>query len=483
MINEFTLHNNAMLFDNTTGVFFEKPYVGFGLERLNNHNKRYLQSLLSLLSQNAVHRSNADISCDAVKQYFKLNGFTELILKTTDECNLRCKYCVYSDHYPYTSQYSHNRMPLSTAISAVDYYLNCIIDQQLFLNKTPFIAFYGGEPLLNFNLVKGVIEHVEETYPNLLVHYTITTNGIMLKDKHIADFLRSHNVIICVSIYGYRDNHDRNRLKTNGAPTYDEICEIVHSYFQDYQLIYSLCCIDYLTDLRKLYQYYMTYDRMSGGDMPHLLRVSQIFDLGTDYYDQFSAESQERFASDYRHLEAEYIRLAQNGESNWFLDLMIGQELLHVFDRPKFGNLGGFYVVNGCCVPGEKIYVYPDGTFGVCEKVGIDDIKIGDIHNGIDFKCVSSWINKMNRIMSDFCGACTTSSACSVCFSQLTSAESLGFTKRKCALRKSAFFHCIEVISEIERKNPNFFTNKVLSIVKRNSNADISEGLLNIMLS
>lgn len=33
---------------------------------------------------------------------------------------------------------------------------------------------------------------------------------------------------------------------------------------------------------------------------------------------------------------------------------MIGQELLHAFDRPKFGNIGGLYVVNGCCIPGEK---------------------------------------------------------------------------------------------------------------------------------
>lgn len=217
--------------------------------------------------------------------------------------------------------------------------------------------------------------------------------------------------------------------------------------------------------------------------MPHLLRVSQIFDLGTDYYDQFSSEHRDQFAMDYRYLEQEYIRLAKNGDSNWFLDLMIGQELLHAFDRPKFGNIGGLYVVNGCCIPGEKIYVYPDGTFGVCEKVGLDDIKIGDIKHGLDFKRISHLINKMNRIMSDFCGNCNMSSICSVCFSQLVSPDSLGLTAQKCALRKAAFFHCIEVIAEIERANPNFFATKVNTLVKRNLNADITEGLLNIMLS
>ena len=39
--------------------------------------------------------------------------------------------------------------------------------------------------------------------------------------------------------------------------------------------------------------------------MPHLLRVSQIFDLGTDYYDQFSSEHRDQFAMDYRYLEQE----------------------------------------------------------------------------------------------------------------------------------------------------------------------------------
>lgn len=135
----------------------------------------------------------------------------------------------------------------------------------------------------------------------------------------MVDFLKKHNVIICVSIDGYKDNHDRNRLKSNTAPTYDEICRIIQTNFEDYPLIYSLCCIDYLTDLRKLYQYYMNSDRMSGGGMPHLLRVSQIFDLGTDYYDQFSSEHRDQFAMDYRYLEQEYIRLAKTETAIGFL--------------------------------------------------------------------------------------------------------------------------------------------------------------------
>lgn len=139
MISEFKIHKSSMLYDNKTGVIFEKPYNEFAQAHLNSHNKKYLQALQDMLSKSAIDGSVVELSSDAIEQYFKLNGFTELILKTTDECNLRCKYCVYSDHYPYTSKYSHNRMSLDVAVSAVDYYLNCIIDQQLYLHKTPFM--------------------------------------------------------------------------------------------------------------------------------------------------------------------------------------------------------------------------------------------------------------------------------------------------------------------------------------------------------
>lgn len=103
MISEFKIHKSSMLYDNKTGVIFEKPYNEFAQAHLNSHNNKYLQALQDILSKSAIDGSVVELSPDAIEQYFKLNGFTELILKTTDECNLRCKYCVYSDHYPYTS--------------------------------------------------------------------------------------------------------------------------------------------------------------------------------------------------------------------------------------------------------------------------------------------------------------------------------------------------------------------------------------------
>ena len=92
MISEFKIHKSSMLYDNKTGVIFEKPYNEFAQAHLNSHNNKYLQALQDILSKSAIDGSVVELSPDAIEQYFKLNGFTELILKTTDECNLRCKY-------------------------------------------------------------------------------------------------------------------------------------------------------------------------------------------------------------------------------------------------------------------------------------------------------------------------------------------------------------------------------------------------------
>lgn len=448
------------------------------------YNIRYKRKLENAFN-GYVRESSLSVNHENIQSYFKMNGLTELILKTTDECNLRCKYCVYSDHYPYTSKYSTNRMQLPIAIKAVDYYLDLVLQQGNFITgKRPFIAFYGGEPLLNFKLIQGTIDHIKEKYPGIEVNYTITTNGLSLQNPEISNYLKSNNVILCLSIDGYEENHDRNRLKVNGGSTFKEIEKIISDFFAEYPFIYSLCCIDYRTDLKKLFEHYMANDRINGGHIPHLLRVSQIFDIGTDYYDQFTESDKKSFISGLQWLEDLYIKLAKNGHENWFLDLMIGQEFMRLYDRPKFSKGSGYYYLNSCCLPGEKIYVYPNGDFGICEKVGIEDLVIGNVETGLDFKVITNIINTMNRLMYSQCKDCGISSLCTVCYAQLTSTNEIGFSESMCENRKKSIFHKLSTIFEIEAKNPQYFKEKVQRIVERNLNAqDTKEALLNIMLS
>ena len=71
-----------------------------------------------------------------------------LILQVTQQCNLRCKYCAYSGNY-YNRSHTSERMDFETAQKAIDFYLarSDKADQLA-------VSFYGGEPLLEFELIK-----------------------------------------------------------------------------------------------------------------------------------------------------------------------------------------------------------------------------------------------------------------------------------------------------------------------------------------
>ena len=71
-----------------------------------------------------------------------------LILQVTQQCNLRCKYCAYSGNY-YNRTHSSERMSFDTARKAIDFYL----DRSDKMDDLS-LSFYGGEPLLEFALIK-----------------------------------------------------------------------------------------------------------------------------------------------------------------------------------------------------------------------------------------------------------------------------------------------------------------------------------------
>lgn len=284
------------IFDNNNGIIYEDlTSSNSDNTRIKEYNEMYLQNLrksLAVFENLNLH----DITVDEIANYYEESGFTELIFKMTDACNMRCKYCIYSEHYPDTLTYGNDYISTEIVMKAIDEYMGYIIKLKKNIpDKVPFIAFYGGEPLMAFEVIKEAINYVEEKYSDLNTQYTITTNGILLKNKEICNYLKSKNVIICLSFDGYKENHDRNRILSSNQPSYDQLISIITDNFQEYENIYSLCCIDTRTDLVKLYDFYKQNDRMSGGIIPHVLRFSFIFNQGSDYYNQFTKEEKEKF--------------------------------------------------------------------------------------------------------------------------------------------------------------------------------------------
>ena len=131
-------------------------------------------------------------------------------LHLTDACNLRCRYC-------YVNQSTHS-MTLDTAKAAVD-----------LAAKDPGhhgLIFFGGEPLLQRQLIYDTVAYAQSLRLPGKFHYKITTNGTLL-DREFLDFSQKNQVFIALSHDGIAQ--DINRIGPEDSGTFDALEPIAKS--------------------------------------------------------------------------------------------------------------------------------------------------------------------------------------------------------------------------------------------------------------
>lgn len=153
-------------------------------------------------------------SCDEKPEpirQFIANHRRLLTLELTHQCNLACEYCAFSEHYHQTRDFSQEPMSFDTAKQAVRHFLN-------HKSKESGIGFYGGEPLLEFDLIKKVVAYAKcvASDNDMDVRFSMTTNGTLLTDEKIH-FLAQHEFSVMVSLDGNKESHDRYRVFKNRA--------------------------------------------------------------------------------------------------------------------------------------------------------------------------------------------------------------------------------------------------------------------------
>lgn len=221
--------------------------------------------------------------------------------------------------------------------------------------------------------------------------------------------------------------------------------------------------------MKELYKYYSTNDRLNGGNIPHALRFSFISDIGTNYYKQFTKEDSDKFRRDYDELKNKYIENAINNTSDWILDLLIWQEYLRIYDRIKFRKGVGFYKGRtGTCIPGDKLYILPDGNISICEKVYRNDLIIGNVVDGLNYPEIIKIISNYNSMLDKQCKNCNISSLCDMCYTHLIEEGKFLFNKDICERRRKNFMEKFSEIIYIEKRNPGFFENKINSRILEN---------------
>lgn len=201
-------------------------------------------------------------------EYVRKVGIETLYLIVTDSCNLRCGYCFLLKNMP--TSFVKKTMSWEMAQEAVDmFFSNLKRNPSVYKDLIKCIVFYGGEPLLNFPLIKRVVEYVHGRYSievkelgdNFI--FSIITNGTSIT-KEIAEFVRNHpEISIAVSLDGPKEVHDQFRFDSKGKGSFDQAikgCELLRDVGKRTNVTVSCTLgkhnIDNLSSLLKLRQKY-----------------------------------------------------------------------------------------------------------------------------------------------------------------------------------------------------------------------------------
>ncbi len=139
-----------------------------------------------------------------------------LTLEINQKCNLNCKYC-------YLGEINDTVMCFSIAAKAVDIAFD---EAKFHKDKKLLICFVGGEPLLDFKLIKNTVEYSKLKLANddILLDFSITTNGTVLS-RSIVDYLILENFSLKISLDGTKLINDINRISKHGYSVHDRIIE------------------------------------------------------------------------------------------------------------------------------------------------------------------------------------------------------------------------------------------------------------------
>ena len=351
-------------------------------------------------------------------EYSLSNKLKFLILQVTQKCNFRCKYCHFSTDEEGYHEHNYASMDWETARKAIDFFAERTRDQ-----RNISIVFYGGEPLLELELLYKCIEYCNRKFFGKKLNYFLTTNAELLTIEN-AKFLLENNVSITVSIDGPKEIHDKNRKRAgDGSGTFDKIYDnlrrIKCALPNHYKKIKFNCVIDPASDCKCIDEFfssnmfkdsYVATNLMSPADTKKLYLSKE--------YIKNEKKSKLLFllarANIYR--ESQITTTARNFFDNFYM-----------FES-RFDTLGKIPNTSGHagpCKPGvNKLFVSVSGKFYICEKARDDSnaLCIGSLEYGFDIQKIKEICSYMCR---DRCKNCWNIHNCNVCQMMLDDGEKL----------------------------------------------------------
>lgn len=446
---------------------------------INNHSihfdAKYLKQLLVKYNElrycgaflqgplDEVSSIDHDIITNQCRYFDENIVLRKFCLEVTEDCNFRCTYCRNTTAVEYR-KHSKTNMTEEIAFKGIDYYflkyttlyskLSEEKKELLLQIAPPTLSWYGGEPLLNFKLVKNSAKYFkslpwyEYRIKTSDLKFSINTNLSAMNDS-IVNFLVDNNVLLYASLDGPEEEHNKCRVFENGEGTFNtaytnlqKIKRHNEVYFREKVTIFGVYtdkhdydkCIDFIRNIgASSFRYFPA--EYSGSYVPNI-------DKEYEKYAQFI----ENDLMDFKRNLAIWSKDIDN-DMNFFSNIMKFADVS--CDNP-FGS-NSLMALISCPMGFDNLMIDASGNYMICHKTD-GSMPIGNCVSGLDFDKVVDLYQRYNTAINNpECKKCWNVRFCGICAAKRMSAGTFqNPTSRECdflRLESSYDFLCFIYLS------------------------------------
>ncbi len=325
-------------------------------------------------------------------EYNKENVIKAMCLHVAHDCNLKCRYC-FASQGNFKGQ--RQLMDLETGMRALDFLVENSGNR-----KNLEVDFFGGEPLMNFDVVKDLVAYGRklEKKSNKHFRFTITTNALLLNDENM-NFINENMDNVVLSLDGRKSVNDYMRMTLNDGGSYDVIVPKIKEMIErrkdkDYYVrgTFTSKNLDFSKDCLEYYK----------NGFKNISIEPVVTDPKEDY--AIREEHIETILKGYEEFSREYMELRKNDPEFLFFHFMIDL------------NQGPCAVKKsvGCGAGSEYIAVTPEGDIFPCHQfVGEEEFKLGTLQTGITNTKLRDKFKQANVNTKEKCKTCWAKFYCS----------------------------------------------------------------------
>ena len=285
-----------------------------------------------------------------------------LIKPASGSCNMRCRYCFYTDETENRSVASMGQMSIDTMKTIVDKAFS-------FADYDCSFAFQGGEPsLAGLPFFQALTDYIKQ-HPNpkhIRVHYSFQTNGYNLNEDWAKWFADNH-VLVGISLDGPKEIHDRYRVDHNGKGTFQRVMTSIR-LLEKYHVDYNILTVVHAASARRGQQIYNFFKKNN-------FRYQQ-------YIECLDPIGEEQGNYEYSLTPERYEEFLKQVFGAWYLDMKSGH---YVYNR-YFENLMMIIAGQGAesCnlrgICGAQWVIEADGSTYPCDFYALDQWYLGNIN-------------------------------------------------------------------------------------------------------